>query len=210
MTARLEVHELCIGYRSPLTQPLNFGVDAGEVLSVLGPSGSGKSTLLATIAGVQPALSGRVEIDGVDVTDAAIQQRNVGLVFQDPLLFPQYDVAGNVRYGLLRHGWEKRAASARAMELLGWVGLAGLEHRNVHELSGGQAQRVALARAIAPRPNVLLLDEPFSALDTQLRQRLADDVVAIAKEQQLAVVHVTHDADEARRICDRSVVLNTS
>lgn len=199
---RLDVRALEFGYATPLTAPLSFTVEAGKILGVLGPSGSGKSTLLTTIAGVQPALGGTIFVDETDITNAPIQQRNIGLVFQDPLLFPQLTVIANVRYGLLRRGAMKSIANDRANELLEWVGLTEFADRNVHELSGGQAQRVALARAIAPRPKVLLLDEPFSALDAELRERLANDVVMIARKENIAIVHVTHDAAEAARISD--------
>lgn len=207
MTARLEVVELMFGYDAPLTPPVSLSVDAGRILSVLGPSGSGKSTLLATIAGIQPALAGTIRVDGRDVASTPIHQRGVGLVFQDPLLFAHMDVGANVQYGLRRHRVPRTEARRRATELLNWVGLDGFEGRNVHELSGGQAQRVALARALAPEPAVLLLDEPFSALDAELRERLALDVVELAQRTRAAIVHVTHDAAEAARMSDESLSL---
>ena len=207
MIPRLQVTNLSFGYGAPLTSPITFAVDAGEILAILGPSGSGKSTLLATIAGIHQPIGGVVEVDGVDVTLTPIHERGVGLVFQDPLLFAHMNVGANVQYGLRRHGASKAEAQLKAAELLDWVGLAGFEKRSTHELSGGQAQRVALARAMAPEPAVLLLDEPFSALDAELRERLALDVTTLAKRTNTAVLHVTHDAAEARRMSDAALTL---
>lgn len=207
MTNRLVLDQLEFGYTTGLTPPLSFRLAAGEIASVLGPSGSGKSTLLATIAGIQPPLAGTIAIDGVDVTHTPIHRRGIGLVFQDPLLFAHLSVLANVKYGLRRHGVSNEAATLRARELLEWVGLEGLEPRSVHELSGGQAQRVALARALAPEPAVLLLDEPFSALDAPLRERLAIDIVELARRTHAAVLHVTHDEAEAERMGDHAIKL---
>jgi thiamine transport system ATP-binding protein len=205
-TARLATQRLAIGHGSvPLATGIELMVGAAEILAILGPSGSGKSTLLSTLAGVIPAISGKVIVDGSDVTQAPIHRRGIGLIFQEPLLFTHLNVADNVAYGLRRQGVDRQAARMRAGELLAWLGLDGYERRPVDELSGGQAQRVALARALAPRPSVLLLDEPFSALDQDLRQRLAADVAAMLRREAVAAVHVTHDAGEAASIADRVV-----
>ena len=205
-TSRLATVDLSIGYRDRLVaRHIDLTVAPAEIVAVLGPSGSGKSTLLTTIAGVTPALAGRVLVDGTDVTDTPIHRRGVGIIFQEPLLFPHLNVAENVAYGLRRQGSTKRAAQERAQELLDWLGLSGQEGRPVDELSGGQAQRVALARALAPRPAVLLLDEPFSALDSDLRERLAADVDEMLRREQVGAIHVTHDAAEAATMADRTI-----
>jgi len=208
--SRLAVHGLALGYEGRVfRRGIDLTIAPGEIVAILGPSGSGKSTLLSTIAGVVPALAGAIEVDGRDVTRAPIHERAVGLIFQEPLLFPHLDVAGNVAYGLRRHGMSRSQAHARAVELLDWLGLAGYGSRRVDELSGGQAQRVALARALAPRPAVLGLDEPFSALDSDLRQRLSVEVAAMLRKADVAAIHVTHDAQEAATIADRVVELSS-
>ena len=207
---RLQTHDLATGYRTadrhqtlvPLQSGLSLQVDAGQILGVTGPSGEGKSTLLATIAGLVPPVSGRVHVDGVDVTDLPVHKRGIAMVFQEPALFGNLNVLDNVAYGPRRHGLGKVAARERARDLLAWVGLADLAQRSVQTLSGGQAQRVALVRALAADPAVLLLDEPFSALDAPLRQRLGDELAQIVQERSVAALHVTHDPAEAVRICD--------
>lgn len=210
MTPRLQVQDLALGYEGTVFwHGIDLSVEKSEIVAILGPSGSGKSTLLSTIAGVVPAPAGRILVDGRDVTSAPIQERNVGLIFQEPLLFPHLDVGTNIAYGLRRHGWSRADATARAVELLAWLDLAGYERRRVDELSGGQAQRVALARALAPQPAVLGLDEPFSALDADLRQRLATEVAAMLREAGVAALHITHDAQEAAAIADRVIELSS-
>lgn len=204
---RLQTRSLRIGYANPLLPDLDLDVPSGTILGILGASGHGKSTLLKTLAGVTPPLTGRVLIDGRDVTDTAIHERGVGFVFQEPLLFTHLNVVDNIAYGLRRHGAPKAQARERSAELLDWVGLAGLERRSVHELSGGQAQRVALARALAPEPAVMLLDEPFSALDTELRSRLVEEVSAMLRQRGCATVYVTHDPIEAEAMADSIVRL---
>ena len=207
---RLQTQSLATGYREtdrhrrlvPLQSDLDLQVRAGQILGVTAPSGAGKSTLLATIAGLVPPISGRVLVDEVDVTDLPVHQRRIAMVFQEPALFGHLNVLDNVAYGPRRHGLRKALARARARELLAWVGLGDLAERSVRTLSGGQAQRVALVRALAAHPAVLLLDEPFSALDAPLRQRLGDELAQIVRERGVAALHVTHDPDEALRICD--------
>ncbi|MBI1349959.1 MAG: ATP-binding cassette domain-containing protein [Actinomycetales bacterium] len=208
MTPRLETIGLSLGYEGEVfARGIDLTLDPAEIVAVLGPSGSGKSTLLNTIAGVVPAMDGRVLVDGRDVTRTPIHRRGVGLIFQQPLLFPHLNVRDNVAYGLRRQGLGRDAARRQADELLSWVDLAGYGDRRFHELSGGQAQRVALARALAPRPSVLLLDEPFSALDLDLRQRLAADVADTLRQHGVAALHVTHDPGEAAAVADRVVAL---
>lgn len=203
----LGLHELSIGYTAPLSAPITLSVATGEIVAVLGASGSGKSTLLKTIAGVQPPIAGSVTVDGVDITHRAIHERGIGIVFQEPLLFTHLDAVDNVAYGMRRHGMTKSEARTQAGELLAWVGLQGLEKRSVLQLSGGQAQRVALARALAPQPHVMLLDEPFSALDVDLRTRLVREVAELLRERGCATLYVTHDPDEAAVMADRVVRL---
>lgn len=209
MTApRLETRDLALGYEGQVfARGIDLRLEPAEIVAVLGPSGSGKSTLLGTIAGVVPAAAGTILVDGQDVTQAPIHRRGIGLIFQEPLLFPHLSVSDNVAYGLRRHGSSRADARRRARELLAWVDLDGYGHRRPDELSGGQAQRVALARALAPQPAVLLLDEPFSALDLDLRQRLAADVARTLRQAGVAAVHVTHDPQEAAAVADRVVTL---
>jgi thiamine transport system ATP-binding protein len=195
-----QLQALVVGYDSPLLTA-SLSIESG-IAAILGPSGSGKSTLLATVLGSQPAMSGSVVINGTDVTHLPIHQRSIGMVFQDPLLFPHLTVSENVMYGLRRKGLNKTDSLRRAHALLKWVGMQGFETRSPQELSGGQAQRVALARALAPDPEVLLLDEPYSALDAELRNRLATEVADLLKERDVLAIHVTHDESEACRITD--------
>lgn len=202
MPYALRTDRLVVGYDGWESNPIDLRVEPGTITAVLGPSGCGKSTLLSTIAGILPPVSGRVLVDGVDVTSLPAHERTVGMVFQEPLLFPHYDVARNVGYGLERQGVSRGDARTRALELLEWVGLGGYGDRRVDELSGGQAQRVALIRALAPNPAILLLDEPFSALDVDLRQRLAQEVSELLRDRGLAAVHVTHDSVEAAALAD--------
>jgi thiamine transport system ATP-binding protein len=200
--------DLAIGYPGRVVGTgITLDVLPGEIVAIIGASGSGKSTLLSTLAGVVPALSGRILMGAVDVTNTPIHQRGIGLIFQEPLLFPHLSVLGNVTYGLRRQGVGRQTAEARAEELLMWLDLPEYGNRPVDELSGGQAQRVALARALAPRPAVLLLDEPFSALDVDLRQRLATDVAATLRHEGVGAIHVTHDPNEAREIADRVLTM---
>jgi thiamine transport system ATP-binding protein len=186
---------------------LSLTVKAGEMVSLIGPSGCGKSTLLRVIAGLLEPDSGRVLVDGADVTRVATHRRRVGMVFQDDVLFPHLDVAGNVGYGLRAQRVDKHETRARVAELLALVGLQGFEQRRATTLSGGEAQRVALARALAPRPRVLLMDEPFGALDRELHDRLVVEVHQMLKSLDITAVHVTHDPEEAAAIADEVIRL---
>jgi thiamine transport system ATP-binding protein len=201
MNDGLRLEELVIGYGTPLRDPLRVHIPPGHILGVLGPSGCGKSTLLATIAGVIPALGGEIVLDGRRITDARIDERRIGLVFQEPLLFDHLSVVDNVAYGLRRQHLPRERARERATELLDWIGLEGYGQRSIETLSGGQAQRVALARAIAPGPRALLLDEPFSALDAPLRRRLARETRERIESLGIPAIHVTHDPEEAALLC---------
>ena len=182
-------------------------VAAGEIVALLGPSGSGKSTLLRVIAGIVQADSGHVVLDGVDITSVPTHRRSVGMVFQNEQLFPHMDVAGNVGFGLRMAGIDKRARGERVAELLELVGLAGFGSRHIDGLSGGERKRVALARSLAPRPKLLLLDEPLTGLDRELHDRLAAEVSAILAAQATTAIWVTHDAEEAATVAGRMVAI---
>jgi thiamine transport system ATP-binding protein len=183
---------------APLLRDLDLAVADDEIVALVGPSGSGKSTLLRIIAGVQRADAGVIRWDGADITALPAHRRRIGLVFQDALLFPNLTVAANITFG---------APEADVTEWLALVDMRGFERRMPHTLSGGEAQRIALVRALAPAPRLLLLDEPFSALDRDLRDRLAVDVRALLTSTGTPAIHVTHDLAEAATIGDRVVTL---
>jgi thiamine transport system ATP-binding protein len=217
VTRGLEVRDVVVHYRdddgtvATAVDGLSLDIAPGEVLALLGPSGSGKSTLLRAVAGLEPLSAGRIAWDGADLAGVPTHRRGFGLVFQDGQLFGHRDVAGNVAYGLaLADPWrhDREARRARVRELLGLVGLAGFERRDVASLSGGERQRVALARSLAPRPRLLLLDEPLSALDRALRERLAGEVRAALVATGTTALFVTHDHDEAFAVADRIAVMD--
>lgn len=182
----------------------------GEVLCLLGPSGSGKTTLLRIAAGIEVQTSGRVSIDGREVAGperfVPPEKRGVGLMFQDYALFPHLSVLDNVRFGLT--ALPQGEASAEAMLALERVSLAHYAHKFPHALSGGEQQRVALARALAPRPGVLLMDEPFSGLDSRLKDAIRADTLDVLRQTRATAIVVTHDAEEAMRMADRIALLN--
>jgi thiamine transport system ATP-binding protein len=191
----------------PVLAAIDLDVATDESVALLGPSGVGKSTLLRVVAGLLEPERGEVCWDGVDLGTTPAHERRIGLVFQDAVLFPHRDVAGNVGYGLEAAGVRGAERDARVDELLALVDLDGFGSREVDSLSGGQAQRVALARALAPRPRLLLLDEPFGALDRDLRERLAVDVRTLLRALAIPALHVTHDESEAVLVADRVVRL---
>ncbi|EPD64532.1 ABC transporter ATP-binding protein [Streptomyces sp. HGB0020] len=178
-----------------------------EIVCVLGPSGSGKSTLLRAVAGLQPLDGGQVSLDGRNQAGVPAHRRGVGLMFQDHQLFPQRDVGGNVAFGLRMHGVSRRQQDERVRELLELVGLPGAAGRAVASLSGGEQQRVALARALAPRPRLLMLDEPLGQLDRSLRERLVVELRELFGQLGTTVLAVTHDQGEAFALADRVVVM---
>jgi sulfate/thiosulfate transport system ATP-binding protein len=196
----------------PALRDVSLDIQPGELVALLGPSGSGKTTLLRVIAGLNSPDRGRVLFDGENATNLPVQDRHVGMVFQNYALFKHMTVADNIGYGLRvrpRRTRPSRAAiKARVTELLQFVQLDGLGGRYPAQLSGGQRQRVALARALAIEPRVLLLDEPFGALDARVRKDLRRWLRDIHKQTGLTTVFVTHDQDEAMELADRVVVLN--
>ncbi|MGW5495956.1 ABC transporter ATP-binding protein [Streptomyces olivaceoviridis] len=191
----------------PVLDTVGLDVAEHEVVCVLGPSGSGKSTLLRAVAGLQPLSGGRVLLDGRDQRGVPAHQRGVGLMFQDHQLFPQRDVGANVAFGLRMHGVAKGERDAEVGRLLELVGLPGAARRAVASLSGGEQQRVALARALAPRPRLLMLDEPLGQLDRSLRERLVVELRELFGRLGTTVLAVTHDQGEAFALADRVVVM---
>jgi putative spermidine/putrescine transport system ATP-binding protein len=189
-------------------EPATLDIARGETLVLLGPSGCGKTTMLRFIAGLEdPDAGGKVLFDGKDMTGTPIEQRNVGMVFQSYALFPNMTVAENIAYGLKIRGMPKRERAARVAELVSLTNITGLENRRIDQLSGGQRQRVALARAVAIRPGILLLDEPLTALDAALRERLRGELNRLLRALGITTIYVTHDQAEAMELGDRVVVM---
>ena len=187
---------------------VSVDVESGSLVALLGPSGSGKSTLLRLIAGLEESDAGRIWITGEEATERSVQDRQVGFVFQHFALFKHRTVRQNVAFGLELRRWKKEAIQRRVDELLDLVQLQGFGHRYPSQLSGGQRQRVALARALAVQPRVLLLDEPFSALDAKVRKELRAWLRNLHDEMHVTTVIVTHDQEEAMEVADRIVVMN--
>ena len=204
----LEVRGAVVRYPGGPTavDDVSLDVPIGEVLALLGPSGCGKSSLLRAVAGLEPLTTGSVSWSGQDISGLPVHQRGFGLMFQDGQLFPHRDVAGNIAYGL--HRLRRAERAARVAELLELVGLAGYGDRAVTTLSGGEQQRVALARSLAPRPRLLLLDEPLSSLDRSLREHLAGELRDILQAADATAVYVTHDHDEAFTVASRIAVMS--
>ncbi len=190
-------------------EPLSLNVNGGETVVFLGPSGCGKTTTLRIIAGLEsPDAGGRLFFDDEEVTDLPIERRNVGMVFQSYALFPNMNVEQNVAYGLRIRKLPVAEIGQRVGEMLDMMHIRDLKSRRIDQLSGGQRQRVALARAIAVRPRVLLLDEPLTALDALLRERLRVDIDALLRGLGITAIYVTHDQGEAMALGDRIVVMN--
>jgi putative spermidine/putrescine transport system ATP-binding protein len=187
---------------------ISLGVDKSEMVTLLGPSGCGKSTLLRAIAGLNDVDAGQVFIDGQDVTQVDVRKRRVGMVFQSYALFPNMTAAQNVGFGLSIEKRPKAEIETRVKEMIDLVGLQGKEDQRPSQLSGGQQQRVALARALIMKPKVLLLDEPLSALDAQIRQSLRVQIRDIQQKMQMTAIFVTHDQEEAMSISDRVFVMH--
>jgi sulfate transport system ATP-binding protein len=187
---------------------VTFSVREGELMALLGPSGGGKTTVLRMIAGLELPTSGDVFIRGQRVNDLSVQQRNIGFVFQNYALFKNMNVFKNVAFGLRIKKWKSADVKARVAELLELFGLQGLEKRYPHQLSGGQRQRVAIARALASQPSVLLLDEPFGAVDAKIRQELREWLVTLHHDLNVTTIFVTHDQEEALEVSNRIVILS--
>jgi putative spermidine/putrescine transport system ATP-binding protein len=189
-------------------EPATLDIAQGETLVLLGPSGCGKTTMLRIIAGLEvPDEGGKVLFDGKDMTSVPIERRNVGMVFQSYALFPNMSVADNIGYGLRIRGVGRDERAARVAELIRLTNITGLENRRIDQLSGGQRQRVALARAVAIRPGILLLDEPLTALDAALRDRLRGELNRLLRALGITTIYVTHDQAEAMELGDRIVVM---
>jgi thiamine transport system ATP-binding protein len=184
---------------------LSLHVDDGEIVAVLGPSGAGKSTLLRVIAGLMRPDAGVIALNGFAITDDPAHLRNIGMMFQDEQLFPHLDVAANIAFGPRMHRWSTSEINGRVDELLDIVGLSGFGPRRVDRLSGGEKKRVALARSLAPRPAVLLLDEPLTGLDRELHDRLIGELGDVLRATATTAVLVTHDRDEAAALAGRIV-----
>jgi len=206
----LEIRSVSVVFGGvPAVSGVDLDVRDGSVLALLGPSGCGKSTLLRAIAGLEPAAAGQICWDGMDLAAVPVHRRGFGLMFQDGVLFPHRDVAGNIAYGLRRARLNRSDIDSRVKDLLKLVGLPGYGPRRVATLSGGEAQRVALARALAPRPRLLLLDEPLAALDRSLRERLLVDLRSVLTRTGTTAVFVTHDQGEAFAVADQLAVMRS-
>ena len=206
---RLDVRQLTRRYGGQVAvEDLSLTVMPGEVMCLLGPSGCGKSTTLRLIAGVETQDSGEIRVDGALISSATTrvppEQRQIGLMFQDFALFPHLNVVDNVAFGL---SGDKAVQRARVAELLERVGLGDYGAKFPHELSGGEQQRVALARALAPKPAIMLMDEPFSGLDNRLRDGIRDETLDILREQGTAILLVTHEPEEAMRMADQIALM---
>jgi iron(III) transport system ATP-binding protein len=208
----VEIRDLSFAYNRsgpPAIEKFSLSMNRGEVAGILGPSGSGKSTLLRLIAGLETPLGGSIAIDGKTVVDGHTfvppETRGIGMVFQDYALFPHLSVSQNITFGL--HGMMKADRQKRLQDMVELVHLSGFEKRYPHELSGGQQQRVALARALAPKPTLLLMDEPFSNLDAELRENIRSELLDILRKAGMTCLFVTHDRQDADAICDRVIMM---
>ena len=209
MTAFLELRDLTMAFGDfRVLDGLDLSVEAGQVLAILGPSGCGKSTTLRIISGLLRQDSGEVWMDGRCIDAVPVHKREIGFLFQNYSLFPHLTVRRNIEFGLRMKGVDAAVRSRRVEELLVLIGLEGLGDRRPRELSGGQQQRVALARALAIEPKLLLLDEPFGALDAKIRRRLRRDLKVLQRELAVTTVFVTHDQEEAFEVGDQTAVMN--
>ncbi|QCJ43797.1 ABC transporter ATP-binding protein [Bacillus sp. S3] len=194
---------------APVINDFSFSINKGEMVGVLGQSGSGKSTLLRLIAGLELPEKGSINIAGIPVVNKGLfvqpEDRGVGMVFQDYALFPHMTVKDNILFGLSR--MPRKDRKSRLNEMLELVHMEDYEKRYPHELSGGQQQRIALARALAPKPKLMLMDEPFSNLDADLKESIREELRSILKKANMTCVMVTHDRSDADAICDRSIFI---
>jgi ABC-type Fe3+/spermidine/putrescine transport system ATPase subunit len=205
----LDVHDISVSFGGRVVLGhVSIEVADQEVVALQGPSGSGKSTLLRVIAGIIVPDTGTVLLGGRDITQLPTHRRRIGMVFQDEQLFPHLTVGDNIGYGLRVAKVDRHVRATRVAELLELVGLAGFGLRRIHDLSGGERKRVALARSLAPRPDLLLLDEPLTGLDRELHDRLAGEVSEMLRTASTTALWVTHDPDEAASVADRIVLLD--
>jgi len=204
----LDVLDISKSYdRAPVLDRVSLSLDGGHILCLLGPSGCGKTTLLRIIAGLEKPDRGKVFFAGEDLQNVEPHTRKFGMMFQEFALFPHLDVYGNVSFGLRMLGLSRKEIVERTGEVLELMGLSGFQRRNVNELSGGERQRVALARSLAPRPRLLLLDEPLGSLDRALRERLMVELKSILKTVGVTTIFVTHDQAEAYAVADVIAVM---
>lgn len=208
----VDIQNLKFGYSrtgKPIIDDFSFSMNRGEIVGVLGQSGSGKSTILRLISGLEMPLQGTIKVAGKTVVDNRVfiqpEDRGVGMVFQDYALFPHMSVKENILFGLSRMA--KKERKPRVQEMLELVHLEDFGDRYPHELSGGQQQRVALARALAPKPEVLLMDEPFSNLDADLKESIREELLLILKKANMTCMIVTHDRNDVEAICDNSITM---
>lgn len=187
---------------------INLEVDSGEFVCLLGPSGCGKTTLLRIIAGLLPFDGGKLTLNGKNLVNLPARERNFGIVFQSYSLFPHMTAKENVGYGLKIRGWNKKDIDKRAEEMLGLINLSGMSDRYPHQLSGGQQQRIALARALAIDPSIILLDEPLSALDAKVREKMRMEIKEVQRRLGIPILMVTHDQEEALALADKIVCMN--
>ncbi|MCB2289245.1 ABC transporter ATP-binding protein [Clostridium sp. CS001] len=211
--AKLELRNICKKYGSEQDEPfllsnINLTIEDGEFLSILGASGCGKTTILRTIAGIVPPDSGSIFVEDIDNTNIPIEKRNFALVAQEPLLFPNMNVIENVAFGLKMKGISKNERVVKAEAILNNLGLKGLEKRFPTQLSGGEKQRTAIARALVVNPKVLLMDEPFSALNEELRLEMRELLHKIHKENRVTIVFVTHFKEEAYFLSDKIAIMS--
>lgn len=185
----------------------SLSLEKGKILSIAGPSGSGKSTLLSICAGLEQADSGKVLLDGVDISKLEPGERGIAMVFQDYALFPHLDVEGNIAYGLKYKGFSRKDIKTRVKGLLKSMNLEGFEKRKVNMLSGGERQRTALARSLATEPSIILFDEALSSLDTQLRKQLRSDIIKEQKRLGFTAIYVSHDLEEAMAVGDQMAIM---
>lgn len=208
----VDVRNLSFAYskkQPAILDHVSFTIEKGEIVGILGPSGSGKSTLLRLIAGLEMPTGGSIAIADKTMVDETVyvppEQRGVGMVFQDYALFPHLTIAKNIEFGL--HRMEKQRRRARVKEMLELVQLSGFEKRYPHELSGGQQQRVAFARSLAPSPAILLMDEPFSNLDADLKSAIRSELREMLRKADMTCLFVSHDQQDVEAICDREITL---
>ena len=194
---------------APVVDDFSLEIQEGEFMSFLGGSGCGKTTTLRMIAGFEHPSEGSIRIAGSEVVELPPNKRGVGMVFQNYALFPNMTVRRNIAFGMMVTGWKSAEMERRVDEMLALIHMEGFGSRYPHQMSGGQQQRVALARALAPKPRILLLDEPLSALDAKIRTRLRDEIRAIQRQTGITTVYVTHDQEEALSLSDRIVVMRS-